>query len=71
MSETDILIVLTGYLKNNKYRLDGDAIRYSDIDDKLNLPLGSTKKYIKQVVEEIGSYIPQQEGEKYIRFIEF
>ena len=71
LSGTDKIILLTGYLKNIQYKLiQGDAIRYSEIDELLKLPPGSTKKYIKQVANELG-YIAQQEGDKYISFSQF
>ncbi|MCP4610309.1 MAG: toll/interleukin-1 receptor domain-containing protein [Planctomycetes bacterium] len=69
LSETDILIVLNDYLKDLRYKLHLEKIRYSDVDDRLNLPSGSTKKYVKQVVKGLG-YLPRQEGEEYITFKE-
>jgi len=46
MEEEDIKAKLVDYLKN-EYKV-GDAILYSELDNNLNLPAGSTKKYLKQ-----------------------
>jgi len=70
LGETDILILLRDYLNNMTYKIHLETFQYSSIDGKFYLPPGSTKKYIKQVAKELG-YLPQQEGKKYIRFIEF
>ena len=67
LSEPDILALLTDYLNKGTTRIGSEAIRYSEIDDKLDIPSGSTKKYIKQVVSR-WNYYPLHEGEEYINF---
>lgn len=65
LSEPDILALLTDYLNTNIEA--STAISYLEIDDKLNLPPGSTKKYIKQIVSR-WHFVPLHEGEEYITF---
>ncbi len=65
LSEPDILALLTDYLNINIEA--STAISYLEIDDKLNLPPGSTKKYIKQIVSR-WHFVPLHEGEEYITF---
>jgi len=68
LSEPDILALLTDYFSRGATRIQtSTAITYSDIDDKLKLSPGSTKKYIKQVVSR-WRYTPLHEGEEYITF---
>lgn len=68
LSEPDILALLTDYCSRTESGIHmSKAIRYSDIDDKLGLPPGSTKKYIKQVAARRNFY-PVNEGEEYIIF---
>ena len=68
LSEPDILALLTDYLNSSATRIQpSTAIKFSEIDDKLKLPPGSTKKYIKQVVSRWG-YTPINEGDEYITF---
>jgi len=67
LSEPDILALLTDYCNKSGNIGEAKVITYSDIDDKLNLPPGSTKQYIKQVVR-VWNYHPQHEGEEYITF---
>jgi len=69
LSEPDILALLTDYFSRGATRIkSSEAIRYSSIDDKLGLPPGSTKKYIKQVV--VRNFSPLNEGEEYITFVQ-
>ncbi len=68
LSEPDILALLTDYFNQGATQITtAEAIKYSDIDDKLDLSPGSTKKYIKQVALR-WHYIPLHEGDEYITF---
>lgn len=67
LSEPDILALLTSHLNSGDIDLNMGAIKYSDIDDKLGIPDGSTKRYIKQIVQR-WNYYPVNEGDEYIIF---
>ena len=67
LSEPDILALLTSHLNSSAVELNMKAIRYTEIDNDLGIPSGSTKKYIKQIVER-WHYYPNQEGEEFIIF---
>jgi hypothetical protein len=63
--------LLDGYLRQNKrFIRDEIPMRYSNIDDKLGLPSGSTKKYIKQVANDFNC-IAKYEGDEYITLMVF
>ena len=65
LSEADKLILLTDYLRR-MMTARTEKIRCSDIDDKLGMPPGSTKKYIKEAVEDLDNYYIAREGKEYI-----
>lgn len=67
LTEPDILSLLTSYLNHSNVLSSFKAINYSNIDEELNIPQGSTKQYIKQIVQR-WHYYPVHEGETYITF---
>ncbi|MHC4686487.1 MAG: toll/interleukin-1 receptor domain-containing protein [Planctomycetota bacterium] len=67
LSEPGILALLTDYFNKNAMDIENEAIRYSEIDDILGIPSGSTKRYIKQILRR-QNYCCIHEGEEYITF---
>lgn len=67
LGEQDVLALLHSYLNCESVRIGGSAIQYSELDEKIGLPTGSTKKHIKAVVAR-WNYQPVHEGENYITF---
>lgn len=67
LEESDILAILSSHLHTTKIISNKKVINYSEVDESLGLPSGSTKKYIKEIVSEL-YYFPLHEGEKFITF---
>ena len=56
MDENDILIELTDYLRRQG-SISEFVVRYAETDERLNLPLGSTEKYVEAAAKEAGCEI--------------
>ena len=66
--DSDILVILEAWLENEAQ--ESIAISYSDVDTKLNLPNGSTKKFITALFERNTHYQLELCGKSVFKFSE-
>ncbi len=69
LGKADILAILQSWMGSRDAQLNTQVIKYSEVDQDLTLPSGSTKQYIEKVAST-RSYIVEHKGEHNILFKE-
>lgn len=69
LSEGDIKALLQSWMGSRPASKNSQVIKYSDVDQELKLPAGSTKKYIAQIASR-WDYVVSQSGEQTVLFVE-
>jgi phage pi2 protein 07 len=68
--ESDILAILQSWMGNRDARLNTQVIRYTEVDQELKIPSGSTKQYIEKIANR-WDYMVEHKGKNTILFKDF
>jgi hypothetical protein len=69
LTEGDIKALIQSWMGSRASHRNTEVIRFADVDKELNLPAGSTKKYIVEIARRWG-YTPSQQGAQTVLFTE-
>ena len=69
LAEGDIKALLQSWMGSRAHYQNTEVIRFADVDKALQLPPGSTKKYIGEIART-WDYVPSQQGEHTILFVQ-
>lgn len=69
LTEGDIKALIQSWMGSRPAHLNTEVIRFADVDNELNLPAGSTKKYIVDIAQR-WDYAPSQQGAHTVLFTE-
>ena len=66
-SEQDIYMIIEQWVVSHREQMHGQLIRYTDVDEKSDLPVGSAKKHLENAAKSQG-YVVAQKSDLFIRF---
>lgn len=69
LAQGDIKALLQSWMGSRPHYKNTEVIRFADVDKELQLPPGSTKKYIGEIART-WDYVPSQQGEHTVLFVQ-
>lgn len=67
LSEGDLKMLVVQWVVSNPKRMNGQIIKYADVDKESSLPVGSAKKHLENAAKS-QRYIVAQKSDLFIRF---